>query len=347
MSDLAPSSTALPVPASQPPGRVSTLTAHVHPGLNRQDAMLQGHSKWITSIAWEPAHLALPSRRFVTGSKDTSIRVWDAVTRQTLFSMSSHTLAVSCVKWGGDGLIYSASKDCTINVWSGAVRLCTARLPKFHRIISGPQPHCKHFLCCCQHPASTMHDDIIQTECASKNMLQDVAEHHGITLRSQDGKMVRTLRGHGHWVNTLALSSEHALRTGPCDHHGHAPADLKAAKQASHISNRLRKTGTSLLLHAKRIHFAALLLAKSPQQIANRLSARSIGVRVSVLTRMWRSGGTREVRQSSGGPPGAAGVGFGRLHYVHVGAIHVQGPHCPHDRPHAAHKSGAPRLAWR
>ncbi len=44
--------------------------------------------------------------------------------------------------------------------------------------------------------------------------------------------MVRTLRGHGHWVNALALSSEHALRTGPFDHHGRAPADLKAAKEA-------------------------------------------------------------------------------------------------------------------
>ncbi len=44
--------------------------------------------------------------------------------------------------------------------------------------------------------------------------------------------MVRTLRGHGHWVNALALSSEYALRTGPFDHHGRAPADLKAAKEA-------------------------------------------------------------------------------------------------------------------
>jgi len=104
---------------------------------------LQGHSKWITSIAWEPAHLALPSRRFVTGSKDTSIRVWDAVTRQTLFSMSSHTLAVSCVKWGGDGLIYSASKDCTINVWSGAVRLRSQEVlrpsARFHVAVSRRQ----------------------------------------------------------------------------------------------------------------------------------------------------------------------------------------------------------------
>ena len=81
----------------------------------------QGHTKWITSVAWEPAHLAMPCRRFVSGSKDSSIRVWDAVTRQTLFSMSSHTLAVSCVKWGGDGLIYSGSKDCSINVWDSKV----------------------------------------------------------------------------------------------------------------------------------------------------------------------------------------------------------------------------------
>ena len=44
--------------------------------------------------------------------------------------------------------------------------------------------------------------------------------------------MVRTLRGHGHWVNALALSSEHALRTGPFDHHGCAPANLQAAKEA-------------------------------------------------------------------------------------------------------------------
>ena len=34
-----------------------------------------GHTKWITSVAWEPAHKALPSRRFCTGSKDVSIKV--------------------------------------------------------------------------------------------------------------------------------------------------------------------------------------------------------------------------------------------------------------------------------
>lgn len=34
-----------------------------------------GHTKYITSLAWEPAHIALPSQRFCSGSKDATIRV--------------------------------------------------------------------------------------------------------------------------------------------------------------------------------------------------------------------------------------------------------------------------------
>ena len=40
---------------------------------------VQGHTKWVTSVAWEPAHRALPARRFVSGSQDRTLRVWDAV----------------------------------------------------------------------------------------------------------------------------------------------------------------------------------------------------------------------------------------------------------------------------
>lgn len=45
-----------------------------------------------------------------------------------------------------------------------------------------------------------------------------------------DGKLVRVFKGHGHWVNTLALSSEHVLRTGAYDHNGKAPKALEEAK---------------------------------------------------------------------------------------------------------------------
>jgi ribosome assembly protein 4 len=48
-----------------------------------------------------------------------------------------------------------------------------------------------------------------------------------------EGKLIRTLKGHGHWVNTLALSSEYALRTGAFNHRGEAPAEPEAAKTAA------------------------------------------------------------------------------------------------------------------
>ena len=73
---------------------------------------------------------------------------------------------ITSVKWGGEGLIYSGSRDCRINVW----------------------------------------DDV-------------------------NGKLVRSLKGHGHWVNTLALSSECALRTGAFDHRGHAPPGTEEQKE--------------------------------------------------------------------------------------------------------------------
>lgn len=50
-------------------------------------------------------------------------------------------------------------------------------------------------------------------------------------LLVQEGKMVRSLKGHGHWVNTLALSSEYALRTGAFDHNGVGPSDPVEAQQ--------------------------------------------------------------------------------------------------------------------
>ena len=49
------------------------------------------------------------------------VQVWDSITRQCLFSMSSHTMAITCVAWGGEGLLYSGARDCSINVWDAQV----------------------------------------------------------------------------------------------------------------------------------------------------------------------------------------------------------------------------------
>jgi len=49
----------------------------------------------------------------------------------------------------------------------------------------------------------------------------------------QDGHLVRSLKGHGHWVNALALSTEHVLRTGAFDHTGASPSTPEASRAAA------------------------------------------------------------------------------------------------------------------
>ncbi|KAG8389225.1 hypothetical protein BUALT_Bualt02G0206700 [Buddleja alternifolia] len=78
---------------------------------------LTGHKKWITGISWEPVHLSAPCRRFVSASKDGDARIWDVTLKKCVMSLTGHTLAITCVKWGGDGVIYTGSQDCTIKMW--------------------------------------------------------------------------------------------------------------------------------------------------------------------------------------------------------------------------------------
>ena len=86
-------------------------------GKQRGRALI-GHKQWVTSLAWEPLHLGNGvSRRLVSSSKDGDLRVWDIISGQCLRSMTGHSASVTCVRWGGGGLVYSSSQDRTIKVW--------------------------------------------------------------------------------------------------------------------------------------------------------------------------------------------------------------------------------------
>eukprot|EP00003_Mantamonas_plastica_P006273 TRINITY_DN1509_c0_g2_i2.p1 TRINITY_DN1509_c0_g2~~TRINITY_DN1509_c0_g2_i2.p1 ORF type:complete len:280 (-),score=80.51 TRINITY_DN1509_c0_g2_i2:50-889(-) len=135
-------------------------------------------------MAWEPFHRNPECRRLITASKDGTLIVWDTVRGVRLFSMTGHTKTVTCVKWGGQGLVYSASQDRTIKVWS-----------------------------------------------------------------DKDGKLVRTLDGHGHWVNTMALCTEYAMRIGPYNEYGVRADDIEQAqKDASERYNKALASGVELMV---------------------------------------------------------------------------------------------------
>ncbi|KAL8753156.1 MAG: hypothetical protein Q9184_005506 [Pyrenodesmia sp. 2 TL-2023] len=79
---------------------------------------LKGHSQWIHSLAWEPYHLRQNSIvRLASSSKDTTVRIWDTVLKRIDLVLSGHKSSVSCVRWGGTGIIYTASHDKTIKLW--------------------------------------------------------------------------------------------------------------------------------------------------------------------------------------------------------------------------------------
>ena len=126
---------------------------------------MTGHLKWITSLSWEPFHLDPSCSRLASSSKDGTVRVWNVKVKRCEFTVSQHTDAVSCVKWGGEGLLYTASRDKTVRVWD-----------------------------------------------------------------AKDGKLCRVLLGHAHWINTMALSTDYAIKCGPFDRSGSRPESDEEAR---------------------------------------------------------------------------------------------------------------------
>lgn len=54
---------------------------------------------------------------------------------------------------------------------------------------------------------------------------------------SKTGALMTRLQGHSHWVNTLALSSDHVLRTGAFDRHGNSPETASDDQKVSSQPN--------------------------------------------------------------------------------------------------------------
>src|SRR5688572_11868861 len=76
---------------------------------------LQGHFDGISSVAFSP-----DGQYVVSGSDDTTIRIWDAHTGQTVMgSPQGHSAAINSVAYSPDGKhVVSGSDDKTIKIWN-------------------------------------------------------------------------------------------------------------------------------------------------------------------------------------------------------------------------------------
>ncbi len=72
------------------------------------------------------------------------------------------------------------------------------------------------------------------SECSARQIV------HAFQTFSSKGVLCRTLDGHAHWVNTLALSSDYVIRTGAFD-----PKDATIVKHESSDSSKLNRRKSS------------------------------------------------------------------------------------------------------
>ena len=80
------------------------------------DRILNRHTDSVRSVAWSP-----DGSQIVSGSVDTTVRIWDATTGENTRTLNGHTGSVESVAWSPDGSqIVSGSNDNTVRIWNAA-----------------------------------------------------------------------------------------------------------------------------------------------------------------------------------------------------------------------------------
>ena len=87
-------------------------------------ATILGHTTSVDSCAWSP-----DGQRLLSGSWDTSLKVWDAASGECLLTLSGHASSVEACAWSPDSQrLLSGSWDTSLKVWDAASGECLLTL---------------------------------------------------------------------------------------------------------------------------------------------------------------------------------------------------------------------------
>ncbi|KAI9840816.1 MAG: hypothetical protein M1837_001289 [Sclerophora amabilis] len=222
--------------------------------VSRCSASIAGHGEAILATHFSPAS----SSRMVSGSGDSTARIWDCDTGTPVHTLKGHSSWVLAVSWSSDDkIIATGSMDNTVRLWDAATGKQIGNPMKGHtKWVSSLAWEPYHV----QRPgqpriASASKDATVRIWDATLNRIEIVLSGHKGSVscvrwggtgyiytgshdktvkvwKAKDGTLAHTLSSHAHWVNHLALSTDFVLRTAYHDHTGQIPEseDSKRAK---------------------------------------------------------------------------------------------------------------------
>lgn len=234
--------------------------------VSRCTSTLAGHQDAILCVAFSPN-----GQRLATGSGDTTVRFWDLASETPWRTGTSHTGWVLCLAWSPDGrFLASGSMDSTVCVWDAATGALVSRLTGHRQWITSLAWEPLHLagvhlrlLSSSKDGTAKVWDPLRRTPLATLSQHTDAvtcvrwagdgtiytaSRDRTIRMWHADGRLKGVLSGHAHWINTLALSSDHVLRTGAFDHNGQIadPGDLQGCALRRYEA-AVGKTGERLI----------------------------------------------------------------------------------------------------
>jgi WD domain, G-beta repeat len=100
--------TATHIPPSPPPSPTPTAAP-----LGTTLYTYQGHSNRVNTAVWAPG-----GKRIASGSVDTTVQIWDALSGKLSYKYNGHSATVYAAVWSPNGAyIASGDDDKTVQVW--------------------------------------------------------------------------------------------------------------------------------------------------------------------------------------------------------------------------------------
>jgi len=155
-----------------------------------------GHRNWVLAVAWSP-----DSQRVASGCRNGEVNIWCPKLGKRLSNvpLMGHTKWITCLAWEPFNCnpncrrLASSSKDATVRIWDTVLHKCELTL-------SG---HSMSVTC---------------IKWSANGLIYSSSQDRTVKVwRGSDGALCRSLDGHAHWVNTLALSCEYIVRAGAFD----------------------------------------------------------------------------------------------------------------------------------